>query len=130
METGMDVFRQGEPEGISSNCLLKGLAGERSRRHPVSLSQPFRLCVLAAKKKIRRRTEKAILAVSVACISSNSLVPAKRTWALVERLLNSGFTKKELARRLGYASSLQLNRKRVTALNASKVERFYNRIMR
>jgi hypothetical protein len=81
------------------------------------------------KKMIRKRTETKILAVSADARGDKSLVPAKHTWVLINRLLRHGFTKTALAQRLGYARAIQFDKEFVTARNALKVERFYRRIM-
>jgi hypothetical protein len=81
------------------------------------------------KLSIRKRTESRILSVTIEALPDSALVPAKRTWVLINRLLAQGFTKRELAKRLGYANAIQFNRVRVTARNALKVERFYRKVM-
>jgi hypothetical protein len=82
------------------------------------------------KTQIRQRTERRILAVTADALSDRALVPAGRTHALIANLLDEGFTKKEIARRLGYLSpALQLNRTTITAKNAARVERFYRLLM-
>lgn len=85
------------------------------------------------KTKIRKRTEARILAVDAGARSGGSLVPAGPTWRRIERLLAEGFTKTELARRLGSTAktpSLQIRKDFVTARTAADVERLYNRVMR
>lgn len=82
------------------------------------------------KTQIRRSTETRILAVTCDAAADRAIVPAAQTWAQIRRLLHEGFSKAELARRLGYASpALQLNRKKITAANAARVDRFYRQIM-
>lgn len=84
--------------------------------------------ILSGRKTwIRRSTEQRILAVTAAAIADSAFVPAARTWKLVERLRRDhGFSKAELARRLGYKSpALQLGRERVTARNELRIKRFY-----
>lgn len=81
---------------------------------------------------IRAETERKLLAVTAEkARGGGNLVNAKPTRSRIIRLLNEGFTKKELARRLGYkAPALQLcSTERITARIEMKVERFYNRIM-
>lgn len=78
------------------------------------------------------KTEKAILAVTADALANNALVSAKPTQTKIKQLIRAGFTKKELARRLGSVARspiLQINHKRVTARNAMKVEKFYRKIM-
>ena len=82
------------------------------------------------KKRIRARTERRILAVDKGAISGGQIVPAVGTWKRISRLLEEGFSKAELARRLGYRRpALQLHPERITARNRMKVQRLYNRIM-
>lgn len=84
-----------------------------------------------AKTRIRARTERKILAVTAACRNDGALVSAAKTWRLIAQLLEEGFTKQRLAEELGFKTrKLQLSRKQVTARNAARVERLYNRYMR
>jgi len=80
------------------------------------------------KKQCRKTTADRILAVSRDHISDHALVPAGAAWRRLNLLLEEGFSKAELARRMG-KRSLQLKKTRITALNASKVERLYRRVM-
>jgi hypothetical protein len=123
------------------------VSADRARKHLFNLSRRGvgRRAVAAAcdvsetvlgeirvqrKTSIRRYTESRILAVTPEATLDRALIPAKQTWVQIQRLLREGFTKAELARRLGYKSpALQINRKRVTAANAARVDRFYRSIM-
>ncbi len=80
-----------------------------------------------AKQQIRRSTEAAILRVGHDAMTEAKLVPAQRAWNIIEKLIrDDGFTKAELARRLGLKTpALQFNRERMTARNVERVERFY-----
>ena len=79
------------------------------------------------RKNLRAENEKKILAVSVEAVNDATKIPAIKTWKQIEWLLEEGFSKAELARRLGYKTpAIQINRNRVTAKTALKVERFYN----
>jgi hypothetical protein len=83
-----------------------------------------------ATKHIRKKTESKILAVTDGAVSGGAIVPAKRTWKLIRRLLDEGFTKAELARRLGCKSHhLQISKERILAQTAVRVERLFNRLM-
>lgn len=53
------------------------------------------------KTKTRARSAKAVLAVTADARADHSLVPARRTWHRLDRLLAEGFTKGDLAQRLG-----------------------------
>jgi hypothetical protein len=74
-------------------------------------------------RKIRRETEQAILSVGKAAAHGNALLPAGPTWKILDGLIEDGYTKTQLAKWLGYARSIQLQRDRVTAKNAGKVRR-------
>jgi DNA-binding Xre family transcriptional regulator len=82
------------------------------------------------KKQIRLSTERRILALDEGARADASLVDAGPTWKILDELLaEEGFTKTELARRLGYkrqAPSLQIKRGgKILARTAHKIERFY-----
>lgn len=81
------------------------------------------------KSQIRKRTETRILDVDAGARANNSLVPAGPTWRLIQKLIErEGFSKAEIARRLGYRTpALQLRKDRIFARTAIAVERLYNR---
>lgn len=82
------------------------------------------------KQLIRARTERKILNVDRWAVAGAGHVPAERTWKIIAWLIDEGFSKAEIARRLGFKRpALQFNRRKVLARTAMKVERFYNRIM-
>lgn len=79
---------------------------------------------------IRRQNELKILAVTKSAVAAGALVSAKRTWQRINLMLKEGFTKREIARRLGYkGKSLNLSKTRVTAKTAASVERLYTLTM-
>lgn len=81
------------------------------------------------KTQIRARTERRILAVTPAMVSDRALVKPGRTFERIELLRDEGFSKAELARRLGYATpALQFKHGRMTARNVARVERLYQRL--
>lgn len=98
------------------------------------------LCRIRAGKRtyIQRRTLERILNVDATAANAGSLINGAHTKHLIERLLEMGFTKKELARRLGSKSNrphrwpqLQIGKAgtgMVRAMTAMKVEKFYNMI--
>jgi hypothetical protein len=79
------------------------------------------------KTRVRAQTEKAVLAVGPDTLTDAKLVPARPTWKLLRALMEQeDWSRAELARRLGYkVGALQINRRRVTAKTAMRVERFY-----
>lgn len=82
------------------------------------------------KTQIRRSTEQKILSVTADACGDATLKPAARTWRMLDHLLDEGFSKAELARRLGYRTpAIQIKRNRVTAATEVRVQRFYNQIM-
>jgi hypothetical protein len=82
------------------------------------------------KKQIRKNTERRILFMTSEHVRGSSLVNAASTWKLINHLLKEGFSKKLLAQGLGYRSpALQINKKFVTARNATKIKFFYDQIM-
>lgn len=80
--------------------------------------------------RIRARTERKILAVSVSIgRSDQAKVPALRAWRLIDKLLEEGFTKAGLAKLLGYCSpALQLQRGRITARNEHRIIALHRRL--
>ena len=84
-----------------------------------------------ARAQCRKRTETAILAVDSGARSGGSIVPAGRTWRILSLLLAEGYTKSDLARRLGSKAktpALQIRTDFVLASTAAKVERLYRRL--
>lgn len=79
------------------------------------------------KDRIRASTERKILGVNKHATSDHALIDAKSAWLKIEHLIeHEGFSKAELARRLGYSSpALQLRRDRITARNALRIDRLY-----
>jgi hypothetical protein len=75
---------------------------------------------------IRKRTETRILGISKLAVSDGALVSASKTWAQINSLLSEGFTKRELARRLGYkGESLQIGKSQIRARTAARVDRVF-----
>jgi hypothetical protein len=61
--------------------------------------------------------------------ADRALVPARRTHKLIRELVNDGYTKRFLARQLGYTGQgLPFSRPSITARNASRIERLYRLI--
>ncbi len=82
------------------------------------------------KQQIRKETERRILAVTVEAAFDKANIDAGPTWRLIGELLEEGFTKAELARRLGYAvPALPFRRERISARNARRIELLYRRVM-
>lgn len=76
--------------------------------------------------RCRARVERLILAVDAGARSDASVVSARSTWRLIQLLLEEGFTKKELARRMGLVSpAIQFRKGRVLARTALRVQKLY-----
>lgn len=84
------------------------------------------------KKLIRLSTERKILSLDKGAAAGAALVDARPTWRLLELLLEEGFTRTELARRLGSTAkvpALQLKGEKILASSALRVGKFYRAIM-
>jgi hypothetical protein len=82
------------------------------------------------RKQIRRQNAAKIMAVTFEATTDAKIVPAARTWRIINLLLNEGFTKAEIARRLGCKMpALRIRKDLITARTAAKVERLYNQLM-
>jgi len=78
------------------------------------------------RRQIRALTEKRILAVSKSAARGSTLISAKGTWRKISWLLDGGFTKGEIAIRLGAKTrALQLNKEFVTVKTAKKVDQLW-----
>jgi len=75
------------------------------------------------RKRIRARTERRLLAVDQGARAGGSIVPADGVWRAIADLLKRGFSKVQIAEWIGNKRALQINRRRVTAATAMKVER-------
>jgi hypothetical protein len=78
------------------------------------------------RQKIRATTAARILGTDAGARADSALVSPRRTRLLIAELVRSGYTHLWIARQLGYKSGgLQFHHKRITARNASRVERLY-----
>jgi hypothetical protein len=81
-------------------------------------------------KNIRARTERMIFLVTKDAMTAARIIPAGPTWAKVRQLLREGFTKGEIAVRIGNKMrALQINPCRVTAETAARIARLYQSVM-
>jgi hypothetical protein len=90
------------------------------------------LAAIKARRKtnIQARTHRAILAVTADVRGAGTLVDASPVWVQINRLLREGFTKGELARRLGNKTpALQIRSDVVTARTAMRVEKIHAEVM-
>lgn len=136
----LQAQREGDWNGLvdagPARAHLLSLSRAGVGRRAVAAASDVALSVIAAvrsgeKTQIRARTARRILAVTAAMVSDHAIVGPGRTHQRIKHLVEEeGFTKAELARRLGYARpALQFNRRRMTARNVARVERLYQRLM-
>lgn len=129
--------RRGEYNGIVSADKarehLRTLAAKGIGRRTVAdiagmSASAVQLISTGQRKGIRAMNEQKILAIDpTLALNGAQLIPAKRTWKRIKWLLSQGFTKREIARRLGYKMpALQFNKQVVTARNAMRIEKLYN----
>lgn len=84
-----------------------------------------------AQSNVRKNTEDRILAVSNQAPSDGALIRAAATWKQIRTLRADGFTKAELARRLGYRfPSLQIGKIRIRARTAARIDRLFRVLMK
>lgn len=81
------------------------------------------------RRYIRWETEHRILSVTPEAFSGGSVIDSATTWKQAERLLEEGFTRSELAGRLGLAKPELRWGSRITGRTAVRVDRLYRTIM-
>lgn len=128
----------GEGNGIvpanKARAHLKALSvcgvGRRSVGAACDVSDTVLFDIISGRKaNIRASTERAILAVTHDAAGDRALIPAKGTWKMLDQLIADGYTKSELARRLGCKTpALQLKRDFVTVRSAYLVERLFDQL--
>lgn len=80
--------------------------------------------------QIRARTERKILAVTKDAWTEGTLLDADPTWRKIDKLIDEGFSKAELARRLGYKNpAIHFKHFEVTGKTVARIDRFYRMIM-
>jgi hypothetical protein len=80
------------------------------------------------KRRIRAAIERRILSVDEGAMLDRTLVPAGKTWQRIGWLLDEGYTRDDIARRLGRKQLGDLkpwSRPRICAITALKVERLH-----
>lgn len=86
--------------------------------------------VAGRKRRIRARTERLILAVTIQQAADGAYVDARKTWVQIRQLLREGFTKARISAEIRQAGrALQLGKRRVTVRNAAAVNRLWLRYM-
>lgn len=110
------------------STLSRNHFGRRAISRISGVSQALLCRIRTGKQRvIRKDTERRILAVCVQHASGHMLVKAAPTWKLLGRLMKEGFSKAELARRIG-VSRLRPVKTWTTAATAARVRAFYNKI--
>lgn len=106
--------------------------GRRSVRAASDVANTVLCGIISGRKvNIRAATERAILAVTKDAVGDHALIPGKATWKMLDELRNEGYTKSDLARRLGSKRkipTLQLKRDFVTVRSAYLVKRLYDEL--
>jgi hypothetical protein len=101
--------------------------GRRSVQAVTDISDSILFKIRAGTKtKIRARTERLILAVTKEMAADHALVDAAPSWKLLNKLLDKGYTRTQLAHALGGKShALQVGKEQVTVRMAYEVRRLY-----
>lgn len=109
---GVGYKTAADAASVARSTVAKVIAGERQR--------------------LRAQTVKRLLAVTPAAHADHSIVSARRTWRLIERLLEEGFTKRRIAQELlgPKAKALQLRPDFVLARTELAVEKLWRRYAR
>jgi len=131
---------RGEPNGLvdagPARAHLLELSAQGVGRRAVAAACDVALTVLqdvrtGRKLRIRAESSRRILAVDAGAMADHALVPARETRKAITELRHAGLTKREIAQRLGSMAStpsLQLTRRKVTAVNALKVRRLVTEV--
>jgi len=75
------------------------------------------------KQRIRKRTERRILAVDTSARAGGALVPAYQTWRKLDELVSLGYTKKWIAQQLGLVRQIQFRTDRIKLKTAIAVKK-------
>lgn len=82
-------------------------------------------------KKIRKSTESRILNIDEFAVSDGAYLPSFQSRKQVAYLCSEGFTKEELARRVGVSLNvIQMKWPHIRASTAARIDRFYRLIMK
>jgi hypothetical protein len=120
-----------EPLRLYLRKLSRLGVGYKTVAAAADVSKTVLFAVLSGRKQqVRSRTFRRCMEVTADAVADRALVKARPTWARVNRLMREGFSKAEIARRIGKKMpALQLGRDTLTAINASRVERLYRTVM-
>lgn len=120
-----------EPARKHLKKLSKQGVGYKSVADAAKVSQSSLFKVMTGKRKrVRQEYMQAVLSVDKEAIADKALVSAKKTWELLDKLLEEGFSKAEIARRLGFTTpAIQIKKDFITAKTELRVQKLYNTIM-
>lgn len=101
--------------------------GRRSVSEACDVAQSILHQIKTGKRlRIRASTERKILMVDVGAARGGTLVSGTQAWRLLDRLLERGFSKAQIAKWLGYKSpAIQIKRGRITGRVAANIQRIY-----
>lgn len=115
---GVGIKTIAKLSGVAHGTLSKLMFGDLQRHMPPS-------------RRVRPTTAKRVMAVMPNHASGAQKVPAAPTWRLLNDLIRRGWSRAELARRLGgQGPGLQIHRHQVLASTARKVERLHAELAR
>lgn len=110
--------------------LSKRNVGRRAVGDVTDISDTVLSNIISGRKRcIRARTERLILAVTTEVAANHALIPAAKTWALINELIGNGYTKAALANMLGKEMpALQLGKEQVLVRTAHAVRKLHQRL--
>jgi hypothetical protein len=110
---GVGIKTVAKLSGVPHGSLSKLMYGDRARG-------------MAPSRRVRPVTASRILAVMPNHAAGAQQISAAPTWRLLDDLIGRGWSRSELARRLGFKTpALQISRRAVRASTARKVERLH-----
>lgn len=131
--------KQGDWNGVVSaakaqahlNKLSAAGVGRRAVAAATDIAETVLLEIRSGRKtQIRGRTERKILAVSVAAASDAALTDAAPSWKLIDEMIEGGYTRGRIAHELGRKMpSLQIGKDRMLVRTAHQVEVVHRRLM-
>jgi hypothetical protein len=129
--------KRGEFNGLVSawntyqhlKCLARHSVGARAVAYACDVSSTTIFFILKYPRcRIQNRVARSILKVTPDAIENGATIDAGPTLKLVGRLLEEGFTRKQIAEQALGKSELTL-KARITAIRALRIRQFYNRVM-
>lgn len=111
--------------------LRRNGVGFKTIAHAASIAPSTMWKIITKKRtKMRAMALKRLLAVTTAARADHALIPANSLWRRINQLLEEGYTKAELAKRMGYKSAaLQFRKDFVTVRNDADVARLHRQLL-